>query len=531
MRRGGFRWVKSRRMPWPAHGAGPRRRWALLLMLGGMVVLQAALIGGRAPRLTLANAPNSPQVYGVDDARMQAAVNAAGWPQQVFNWCGVATVAAIADYRGGGVSQAGVAGWMQSGAAVSQWGTPSFIYPGPAFRADIARDSGTDPRSLAAGLAAMAGGRYHALADPWGSWDATYRLAADIEYSGQPISVIVDHGLHSVVVSKVFANGDPAANPSSIFALEVWDPGYGSAFNAQIQSAQHVVVPLGDWLYDEVYWGAPYYQNGNWDPDPAVGPYTYDPSAGDYNTTWIGNWVYIQPWGPAVSVDWTVNALDWVVPGQHGELPPGYALPTPTPLPGRDGRAAPFALAPSPTAPRRSVAVPPTTAAGTAPTPYGGAPPEALGPPLAAPSVGLTWCLGPYCLAAIDPLWLATSGGLVALALLLLVSALWARRLARRRATTGPAPARAPRAIRAARKPGTALGSVTVTEVAAVPHAPSPPMLDAAAPRVVPVLDPSGAATAPLSLVDMRAPAPTAPNALDATAAAAAAEATAVSAV
>jgi hypothetical protein len=477
-----------------------------LTLVSALLVIQLVVVGGRAPHFTRAAAPGAPTVYGADDARMLAAVHTAGWPQQVQNWCGVATVAAIADYRGGGVSQGGVAGYLNSSAAVSPWGTPSFIYPGPGFRADIARDAGTDPRSLAAGLAALAGGRYHALADPWGAWDATYHLAADIEYSGQPVSVIVDHGLHSVVVSKVFANGDPATDPGSIYALEVWDPGFGSAFDAQIQGAQRVQVPLGDWLYDDVYWGAPYYQNGVADPDPAVGPYTYNPNQGEYNQTWIGNWVYIQPWGPTVSVDWTVNALDTVVPGQHGELPPGYVLPTPTPTPtppGRDGRAAPAAPPPSPTPLRRGAAVPQSTS-GAASNPDDAAPPETIAPPLVLPPPGATWCLGPYCLERIDPLWLGTSGGLLALALLLLASALWARRRARAHAAAPglslgshpPGPARAPARRRGQRKAAPAPISAPALEALAQPDMPAPTRV-APTPRVVPVLAPASGVHVP----------------------------------
>jgi hypothetical protein len=420
----------------------------------GLVVLLAvclaALVGGRPG----AGRALAPHVYGVDDARMQAAVNAAQWPQQVFNWCGVATLAAIADFNGAGVSQAGAAGYLNSGAATSIWGTPSFIYPGPAFRADIARDSGTDPRSLAAGLAGLSGGRYHALVDHWGPWDATARLAADIEYSGQPITVFVDHGLHSVVVSKVYANGDPATNPGSIYALEVWDPGFGSAFDAQIQTAQHVEVSLGAWLSWGVYWGLPYESNGTWDPDPSVGSYTYNPGQGDYNHLWIGNWVYVQPWGPGgVSADWSVDQQDVVIPGQHGELPPGYVLPTPTPAPGeRIARTAPTVRAARPTP------VPHQAQFGT---PNDTGQPTPAAPVLEAVPTGITICLGPYCLQAVNLWWLAVAGALLLLALALGIGAALAQWRANHR--------RRRRDARAA----AAAGSVVVTEVAGAP----PPLL------------------------------------------------------
>ena len=420
-------------------GAARRKRLGAAGLIAALAVCLVALLGGQ-PRGGQARAPH---VYGADDSRMLAAVQAAQWPQQVFNWCGVATVAAIANYRGASVSQSATANYLNSAAAVSPWGTPSYIYPGPAFKANIARDSGTDPRSLAAGLAGMGGGRYHALADPWGSWDATIRLAADLAYSGQPISVIVDHGLHSVVVSKIYANDDPVRNPGSIYALEVWDPGYGSAFDAGIQNGQRVVVSINAWLWWSVYWGSPYEQNGNWDPDPAVGPYTYDPSQGNYHHLWIGKWVYIQPWGPAVSVDWSVDQHGYVIPGQHGELPPGYVLPTPTPVPGvRVARSAPTTIPPSPTPIQRRDGL---TGSGD------NTQPPAIESLLTTSPSGASVCLGPYCLRDINLWWLAVGGALLLLSLSLLASAALAQRRysqrLRRRAALAP--------------PG-----VTVTEVA-----------------------------------------------------------------
>lgn len=407
---------------------GARRRRQLGAI--GLIVALAACLTILFGTLAHGGQARAPHIYGAGMARMQAAVNAAGWPQQVYNWCGVSTLAAIADYRGASVSQVGAAGYLNSSAATSVWGTPSFIYPGPGFTADIARDAGTDPRSLAAGLAGLTGGRYHALVDHWGAWDATIRLAADLEYSGQPITVFVDHGQHSVVVSQVYANGDPVRDPGSIFALEVWDPGYGSAFDAQIQNSQAAVVGIGAWLSWGVYWGEPYEENSGWDPDPAVGPYTYNPSQGEYQHLWIGNWVYIQPGGPAgVSADWSVDQQDLVIPGQHGELPPGYVLPTPTPIPGvRIARTAPTIIPPPATPIQRRANV--------------SGPPDAAQPPSGSSIFldqppGATFCIGPYCLRAVNLWWLAMSGALLLLALALCTGAVVAQRRATRRVRRG----------------------------------------------------------------------------------------------
>lgn len=396
----------------------PRRwHWPAFAFVAVILAVGAASLGVIPPRTRAA--PN-PTNVGVDDTAMQAAVNAAGWPQQTNIWCGVATITAIARYRGYGATQAGVAAFLNSSAAVSQWGTPPPAGPGLGFQANISRDTGSDPRALAEGVSAEAGGTYTQMVDYWGAWNATAHLAADIEYSHQPISVIVASGQHSVVVSKIFANGDPASNPGSIYALEVWDPGYGA--NAQIQGAQKEIVSLSTWLYDNGYWGAPY--DDLLDPDPAVGPY-----AGMH--LWTGHYVYIRPGGIGVSVDWALNQNWIVIPGAHGELPPGYSLPTPTPTP-----------TPTP-APTRAARPAPTSVAYAAPTATGlSVAVSAPGPPdvptdTPAPAFILTpqsMCVGITCVETDFSTWwiLAIAAGLLATGVLLVVVTNMMRRSARR---------------------------------------------------------------------------------------------------
>ncbi|MGO8949641.1 MAG: hypothetical protein ACLQUY_18715 [Ktedonobacterales bacterium] len=282
--------------------------------------------------------------YGTSDTQVLAAVQAAGWPQQESNWCGVATVAAIARFHGQAVSQQDVANYLNSSAALSEWQPPypppsATAYWGPAFQADISGDDGTDPRSLAQGLTGLAGTpyHYHQLVDLGSNYQATLNLVYDVVRSQEPISVIVYHGLHSVLVSGVTATGNPLTDPASVTGLDVWDPGYG-VFDGNIQDAQEVLVPLSTWLSSQYYWGSPY--NANYygtfagDPDPSVGtPYTYDPSQGDYGHLWSGHYVYIRPdvaGDPAagVSTDWAFSQTDALIEGFHGEVPSGYTGPT-----------------------------------------------------------------------------------------------------------------------------------------------------------------------------------------------------------
>jgi len=271
---------------------------------------------------------------------MQAVVTAAAWPQAASNWCGVATVAAIARYRGHAVSQADVAAYLNSAAAISQWGRPSSNGTGPGFAADIARDFGTDPRSLALGISALGHGTYHQYVNLASAFDATAALAVDLVRHPEPLSVITQHGLHSVLVSAVWATGDPITNPGSITALDVWDPGVGA--NNGAQATQYMQVPISTWLTNSNYWGSPYAGNGPssapYDPDPSVGPYTF-------STThlWIGHYVYIHPnllTDPTggVSADWAVTRSGALIPGFAGETPSGYHGPTVAITPARESK-------------------------------------------------------------------------------------------------------------------------------------------------------------------------------------------------
>lgn len=276
--------------------------------------------------------------YGASDALMQTSTIAAQWPQQQSTWCGIATVAAIAQFDGAAsTTQQSVADYLNSSASVSVWRTPTTApsYYGPGFAADISRDFGTDPRSLAAGLSYMVHQPYHQVVALGNAYEASASLAAAIATMG-PVTVFVDHALHSVVVSAVYATGNPVTDPSSITGFDVWDPAGGSAEG--IQSTVQASVPLYTWLTGTQYWGAPYrvnWDNGyGYDPNPAVGPYTYDPSTVAHNASlWVGHYVYIKPdaSGSAtanVSADWAVNQDGSLIKGFDGQIPTGYTGPT-----------------------------------------------------------------------------------------------------------------------------------------------------------------------------------------------------------
>ena len=92
--------------------------------------------------------------HGADTNKVQQAVNAEKL-QAKANWCGIAAIAWVAYYRGNhSIAQQQVDDYLNSPDAVSPWGTPSKdpYSGGPGVKADISRDSGTDPRAHVVGL-------------------------------------------------------------------------------------------------------------------------------------------------------------------------------------------------------------------------------------------------------------------------------------------------------------------------------------------------------------------------------------------
>lgn len=298
-------------------------------MLCGLLTLSLAT------HISPAIAHAEPIRYGVDLDKTQAAVNAAGWPQQDHIWCGLAAMDAVINFDGKAINQHQLAAFLNAAQATSPWGVPApdpSIAWGPGFPADISRDVGTDPRAIAYGQTVEGGHPYHTVIDRVSARDATYRLVADLLRGNEPIHAIVFRGGHSVLVSGVYATGDPVKDPASITALEVWDPGFG-IYDGNIQEAQMTVVPIDEWYTNKYYWSEPYQEDYHGviaqDPDPAVGPYAYDPNNSASAHLWVGNYVYFRADGPhdpaaAVAQDWAFNQNGALIQGQNGEMPDGW---------------------------------------------------------------------------------------------------------------------------------------------------------------------------------------------------------------
>ncbi|HEX9414074.1 MAG TPA: hypothetical protein VF916_11275, partial [Ktedonobacterales bacterium] len=155
---------------------------------------------------------------------------------------------------------------------------------------------------------------------------------------------------------------------------------------------------------------------------PAVGPY-----AG--TNLWTYHRVYIRPYGiVGVSASWALNQLNVVIPGAHGEYPPGYTPPTPTPTPTPTDTPTPLPVrlvhaAPTLAAGQSSLVAATDTVAPTVDATW--VLPAATASP---PAKQQAWCLGPYCVSAADLPWWAGS-----LACLLFLVGVWGAILARAR--------------------------------------------------------------------------------------------------
>lgn len=360
--------------------ATPPALFVVVLMLLSLPLglALAARSGIARARPAATCAPPAECRYGPDQTAIANAAIAAGWPQQNSTWCGVATIAATAQYKQHAVSQADVAAYLKSQPSISEWGTapklPQNI--GPAFAADIAGDVGTDPRSMAAALIQDAGGTYRQVVDFNGKVDATRHIVDDLIHFNEPINVIVDHGKHIVLVAGVFATGDPVANFGSVTALEVWDPGFDSGFGSN-QNARAVKMLLSDWYTTLGYFGFPYNANpvttksGTQflDPDPGIGAYFADPAKGQNARLWIGSFVYLQPLAagaidPTIARDWAFDQDGALILGIDGKPAPGWTgatvpmpvppPPPPTPTPAPTATPAPPPPPTATAAPRRA---------------------------------------------------------------------------------------------------------------------------------------------------------------------------------
>lgn len=249
------------------------------------------------------------------------------WPQDNANGCGVENAIALVNYDDVNNGQNLTFNSLSSQDSLeaanqtsgqSQWGhaTPTNHWGGIT---NIAPDYGTDPRSIAymTWNYSLNNRFFHDYIYRWQFYynprspappfalqvqEATTGVARALEEWGEPVSVTINGGLHSVVVGGIWSGNDPATNyPADIQGLVYRDPEGGA-------SIDRVELNYSYWLsgYKTVFgvyslWSL-YYgdvstpgdgQNFK-DPEPTVGPYIPDSFYQAHPEHWYDGFTWIQ---------------------------------------------------------------------------------------------------------------------------------------------------------------------------------------------------------------------------------------------
>lgn len=255
--------------------------------------------------------------YGADPVTMSTATN--DWPQKEGNWCGVADVSAIERYDwikyngtdpgASGQNQYTVHDRMNSSAAISPWGTsysnPWGVSGAPYVNADIAGDSGEDPRAQAwAAWDGTPNGYYfhnYNYSPYQGSTNnsATYQVALDYGPAhgmNHPIIVIINDGKHALVQDGVYASSDPSAGGETLYAVDLWDSAFSGQGTGYLFGYQNASISISDWE------SATYGRSG-------YNFWTYPYDAGDWQTVSAWNTPDI-PVDPLAKANLTRNTDD-----------------------------------------------------------------------------------------------------------------------------------------------------------------------------------------------------------------------------
>ena len=277
-----------------------------------------------APTCSLADTSCVPTFYGSQRSWMLRATS--DWYQHRDFWCGIANIHAIQVYD-----------WLAYNGSKPLWDdaqeavyarlndthTPGVVSPwgygGGYVKADISRDTGTDPRALAFGLWYETPPSYKKGTDSdktyqfhnWiyhtNSTTATYDFSSDFGQNppshNDPMSVTVDRGGHSFVVDGVWAASDPSLANTTITAIDTWDPWLNRSNQPRINGIQYnqfqnQVWSLYDWTTNPRLWGEPYTPNYGNDPDPTRPPlissYYVPPFPHSALHHWIGSYITIE---------------------------------------------------------------------------------------------------------------------------------------------------------------------------------------------------------------------------------------------
>jgi hypothetical protein len=324
-----------------------RLAWRLSIILFVIVgaYLATAWAGGalRVP-MPVANAGCSGCTgvwYGASSTYMSPAIQHV-WPQTTSNACGVENAIGLVNYddlvsgHGAAFTSLSAQGAVEAAnqkSGQSQWGhaTPTNQWGGIT---NIAPDLGTDPRSIAfmTWNYSVSNRFFHDYIYNWtmdtnGSQlsftqqvaNATTKVGVALEAWSEPVSVTINGGLHSVLVTGLWSGNDPATHyPAQIQGLVYRDPeGNYSSSRQEIDYSVwlngHYYNQFGTYSLWSLYYGDRYKpgdQLNTGDPEPTVGP--YKPGV-KYRWHWFHGFTWIRrdtnsingQWSP----DWAYNAV------------------------------------------------------------------------------------------------------------------------------------------------------------------------------------------------------------------------------
>lgn len=317
------------------HGDGTQRHphpWTLAraqslafrLSLVALVLFAASLSFFWAPA-TNVNAANqaitAPIFYGADTARTIKAISPV-WPQYAGAYCGIAASVAAVNYNDlvHGIAMRFTSRSAQTTVAAnnqksgkSRWGyaTPVNKYAGIT---NIAPDFGTDPRSIAYMTYEYTplGNYFHNYIYRWQFSNstqpsfttqvrqATTNVARALKTWHEPVNVVINGGLHSVLVTGVYSYNDPALYyPAQLTSVIFRDPALSpsvSRFQVDISTwgSGGFSTPNGVYALWSLYYGDRYARGdgkNTYDPEPTVG--IYRPNS-TYPVHWFRGFSWIQ---------------------------------------------------------------------------------------------------------------------------------------------------------------------------------------------------------------------------------------------
>lgn len=258
---------------------------------------------------------------------MNWAIRSGVWPQDNANGCGVENAIALVNYddlnsgdQNFPLNNSGSQDQLESAnqtSGQSQWGhaVPTNHWGGIT---NIAPDYGTDPRSIAYMMwqNSLNNRFFHDYIYRWQFahnprnpqpafstqvQEATTGVARALEAWTEPVSVTVNGGLHSVVVSGLWSSNDPATNyPAAIQGLVYRDP-EGDSVTSRVEIDYstwlngNFASPFGLYSLWSLYYGDRYTVNdrlNGFDPEPSVGSYV--PNVNSYKEHWEGGFTWIQ---------------------------------------------------------------------------------------------------------------------------------------------------------------------------------------------------------------------------------------------